>query len=146
MHRQCGFTLIELMVVVAIVAVLSAIGIPMYVNNVNKTKAQEAVDTIGAIKDEISTYVSDNGFLPPRCNNHNQILSTLGVQVPENGKWRYRIRDNGTIQARAQAPLGRSLRGGWIRCTPQLDQINRVITRWRWRSDRRRVKTSYLPK
>jgi prepilin-type N-terminal cleavage/methylation domain-containing protein len=146
MTKQRGFTLTELMAVVAIVAVLSAIAIPMYADNVRKSKVQEAVDTIGAIKDEIGGYVSDNGYLPPACDNHNRIRTTLGVQVPENGKWRYRVRDTGRIDARALVPLGRSLRGGRIRCIPTYDGGNRVITEWRWWCDGQRVKPSYLPK
>jgi prepilin-type N-terminal cleavage/methylation domain-containing protein len=146
MKKQRGFTLTELMAVVAIVAVLSAIAIPMYADNVRKSKVQEAVDTIGAIKDEIGGYVSDNGYLPPTCNNHNRIRTTLGVQVPENGKWRYRVRNNGRIDARALVPLGRSLSGGWVRCIPTFDGGNRVITSWWWRCDGQRVKSSYLPK
>jgi prepilin-type N-terminal cleavage/methylation domain-containing protein len=112
MKKEYGFTLTELMVVVAIVAVLSAIAIPMYMDNVNKSKVQEAVDTIGAIKDEIGSYVSDKWYLPPRCDNHNQIRITLGVQIPEDGKWRYRVRANGCVDANALAQLGRTLRGG----------------------------------
>ena len=146
MKRELGFTFIELLIVVTIIGVLSAIAIPMYRDNVRRSKVGEAVDTIGAMKDEIGTYVSERGFLPPRCDNYNEILATIGVQAPDNGKWRYRIRNNGRIVARAQAPLGRSLRGGWIRCTPQVDLGNRVITQWQWRSDGRRVKSSYLPK
>ncbi len=146
MKQECGFTLIELLMVVTIIGILSALAVPMYTDNVRKTKVQEAVDTIGAIKDEIGTYISNNGYLPPRCNNHNQIRDTLGVQVPDNGKWRYRIRNNGAIAARARSPLGRALRGGWIRCTPQVDWANRVITQWQWRSDGTRVKRTYLPK
>ena len=132
MKKECGFTLTELMVVVAIVAVLSAIAIPMYMDNVNKSKVQEAVDTIGAIKDEIGSYVSDKWYLPPRCDNHNQIRITLGVQIPEDGKWRYRVRANGCVDANALAPLGEALRGGWIQCTPQFDGANRGITSWQW--------------
>ncbi|MFQ5842413.1 MAG: prepilin-type N-terminal cleavage/methylation domain-containing protein [Thermodesulfobacteriota bacterium] len=146
MKKEYGFTLIELLMVVTIIGILSALAVPMYTDNVRKTKVQEAVDTIGAIKDEIGTYVSKNGYLPPRCNNNRQIRDTIGVQVPENGKWRYRVRNNGIIIARARSPLGRTLRGGWIRCTPQIDLANRVITQWQWRSDGRRVKTSYLPR
>ena len=146
MKAEPGFTLVELMVVVAIVAILSAAAIPMYTDNVKKTRVQEAVDTIGAIKDEISTYVSNEGDLPARCNSHNQIRDIIGLQVPESGKWRYEIRDNGVIYARALTPLGRSLTGGWVRCTPQVDWNNKAITRWQWRCDGGRVKQSYLPK
>jgi prepilin-type N-terminal cleavage/methylation domain-containing protein len=145
MKKEWGFTLIELLMVVTIIGILSALAVPMYTDNVRKTKVQEAVDTLGAMKDEIGTYVSERGFLPPRCNNHNQIRDTIGVQVPDNGKWRYQIRNNGVLIARARARLGRTLRGGWIRCTPQIDLANRVITQWQWRSDGRRIKLNYLP-
>jgi prepilin-type N-terminal cleavage/methylation domain-containing protein len=146
MRKEWGFTLIELMMVVTIISILSALALPMYADNVRKTRVQEAVDTIGPIKDEINTYVSERGFFPPRCDNHGQIRDTIGVQVPENGKWRYLVRNNGIIIARARAPLGRTLRGGWIRCTPQFDSNNRVITQWQWRSDGTRVKRTYLPR
>lgn len=76
MKRELGFTFIELLIVVTIIGVLSAIAIPMYRDNVRRSKVGEAVDTIGAMKDEIGTYVSERGFLPPRCDNHNEILAT----------------------------------------------------------------------
>ena len=146
MRKESGFTLTELMVVVAVVAILSAAAIPMYTDNVKKTRVQEAVDTIGVIKDEITSIFSGDGIFPPRCDNHNQIRDIIGVQVPESRKWIYRIRDNGVIFVRARASLGRSLRGGWIRCTPQVDWNGKAITSWQWRSDGRRVKPSYLPR
>jgi prepilin-type N-terminal cleavage/methylation domain-containing protein len=146
MKKEFGFTLIEVLMVVTIIGILSALAVPMYADNVRKTRVQEAVDTIGAMKDEIGTYVSERGFFPPRCDNHNEILATIGVQVPENGKWRYWVRNNGVIIARARTPLGRTLRGGWIQCTPQFDSNNRVITQWQWRSDGTRVKRTYLPR
>jgi len=146
MKRECGFTLTELMVVVAIVAILSATAIPMYMHNVRKTRVQEAVDTIGAIKDEINGYMSERGSLPPPCNNHGQIRNTVGVQVPESGKWTYQIRNNGVVFARARGSLGPGLRGGWIRCTPQVSWTNRVITNWQWQCDGRRIRQNYLPK
>jgi type IV pilus assembly protein PilA len=100
MRDKLGFTLIELMIVVAIIGVLAGIAIPMYRNNVNKSKLQEAVDTLGAIKDEVCNFVSDNDALPPNLAD-GQILATLGVQVPQslgaagNRKWWYRTRDIG---------------------------------------------------
>jgi prepilin-type N-terminal cleavage/methylation domain-containing protein len=119
MRKEWGFTLIELMMVVTIISILSALALPMYTDNVRKTRVQEAVDTIGAMKDEIGTCVSERAFPPPRCNNHNQILATIGVQVPDNGKWRYWVRNNGVIVVRARAPLGRTLRGDGFDVSPE---------------------------
>jgi len=100
MSNKKGFTLIELMIVVAIIGVLAGIAIPMYSAKVNKSKLQEAVDTLGAIKDEVCNFVADNDALPPNLAD-NQMLTTLGVQVPQslgpagNRKWWYRTRDIG---------------------------------------------------
>jgi len=83
MSNKKGFTLIELMIVVAIIGVLAGIAIPMYSAKVNKSKLQEAVDTLGAIKDEVCNFVADNDALPPNLAD-NQMLTTLGVQVPQS--------------------------------------------------------------
>lgn len=50
MKRQSGFTLIELMIVVAIVAILAAIALPAYQNYTKKAKMTELVAASGALK------------------------------------------------------------------------------------------------
>jgi len=47
MKRNSGFTLIEVMIVVAIVALLAAIGYPAYQNQVLKARRSDAVSTLG---------------------------------------------------------------------------------------------------
>jgi prepilin-type N-terminal cleavage/methylation domain-containing protein len=55
-----GFTLVELMIVVAIVAVLAAIAIPMYSKYIRKSRTSEAVSNLGAIALYEETYYSEN--------------------------------------------------------------------------------------
>ncbi|MUJ24661.1 type IV pilin protein [Aliivibrio fischeri] len=61
---QKGFTLIELMIVVAVIGVLSAIAIPQYQNYVQKSEAAAGLATLRALQTNIDTFIADNGDFP----------------------------------------------------------------------------------
>ena len=60
---QKGFTLIELMIVVAIIGILAAVAIPAYSNYTNKAKFSEVVSMGAATKTSIETCVADGTCL-----------------------------------------------------------------------------------
>ncbi|MFM5542534.1 prepilin-type N-terminal cleavage/methylation domain-containing protein [Aeromonas veronii] len=60
MKKQSGFTLIELMIVVAIVAILAAVALPAYQNYVNKAKLAELTAATGALKTDVELCVQSN--------------------------------------------------------------------------------------
>jgi type IV pilus assembly protein PilA len=60
MMQSKGFTLIELMIVVAIIGILAAIAIPNYMNYQMKAKTSEAKANLGAIKTSEVAYMAEN--------------------------------------------------------------------------------------
>ncbi|NEX90764.1 prepilin-type N-terminal cleavage/methylation domain-containing protein [Aeromonas rivipollensis] len=61
MKRQSGFTLIELMIVVAIVAILAAIALPAYQNYTKKAKMTEVASATGKYKTAVEVCYQTNG-------------------------------------------------------------------------------------
>ena len=60
-----GFTLIELMIVVAIIGILAAVAIPKFADLVTKSKEASAKGTLGAVRSAVSIYYSDTeGIFP----------------------------------------------------------------------------------
>ena len=63
-RAQKGFTLIELMIVVAIIGILAAIALPAYQDYVGRSQASEALTATSGIRADIGIYQSENAALP----------------------------------------------------------------------------------
>ena len=61
---QSGFTLIELMIVVAIIGILAAIAIPQYQNYVARAQVSEALVLASGAKIAIAEYINTHGKYP----------------------------------------------------------------------------------
>ncbi len=93
-HMQKGFTLIELMIVVAIIGILAAVAIPQYQTYVAKSQVQRVVAESGALKTSIEACILDGktvvGAAAGNCNPQAtgstllQGASQTGMTLPAN--------------------------------------------------------------
>ncbi len=65
---QKGFTLIELMIVVAIIGILAAVALPAYQDYTVRAKATEVIIAASSAKNGVAEFVNLNGALPTQAS------------------------------------------------------------------------------
>jgi len=146
MNKKSGFTLIELMIVVAILGILAAIAIPAFVTYVRRAKTVEATENLSKLFDATSSYYSretvgsgisatatthcfvgtmDNSITPgpqKKAGTYTGGWQTIGFQLPP-GYYKFSV--SGTAGCGTAANLS-SL--GYLRANGDLDGDNTQST------------------
>jgi type IV pilus assembly protein PilA len=111
MNAQKGFTLIELMIVVAIIGILAAIAIPAYQNYIARAQATEAVNLLAGLKTRVVDIAGTAGIATACSTKPSEEVETDGVDEEGNP-----IKIKNTIPAGALAASnGFTLTGKYVK-------------------------------
>jgi len=128
---QKGFTLIELMIVVAIIGILAAIAIPAYQDYTIRSQVTEGLNLADALKTSVAEFYANQGVWPAALQG-NTAAGGLGYTADPFGKY---VSDvtvlNGAINityaSAAPQQANANINGGVLSLVPKLSSNQDVI-------------------
>src|SRR5271170_2527496 len=97
---QKGFTLIELMIVIAIIGILAAISVPAYQNYIIRSQVTEGLSLADAWKTAVGEFFANNGTFPTGWSTTGS-ATQIAMQAVSSGKYVSQI----TVVAQGQVQI-----------------------------------------
>jgi type IV pilus assembly protein PilE len=104
-NNNSGFTLIEVMITVAIVAILAAVALPAYSDYVRRGKVPEATNTLAAMRVQLEQFYQDNR------NYANAAGTACGIADPTSTNFTYACVPGNSGQTYTVTATGSANRG-----------------------------------
>jgi type IV pilus assembly protein PilA len=127
---QKGFTLIELMIVVAIIGILAAIAIPAYMNYTIRAQVSEGLNMADSWETAIAEFYSNNGVWPTTVTVNGSATSiAMPGGAASKGKYvgSLTVVGGGVVQATFGNEANAKLTGLILSLVPGLDSNNDII-------------------